>query len=643
MTQRKLDKQFRTNIAQNFVRQIQSDNDDCLFACVGSSEGEFLTSRTERQEQVQRRKILTATRILPKDISLVINRVDWTSGTVYDRVEDDVDMSTQNFYVMNSQNNVYICIDNNGGKESLREPFGTDLDNITMGDRYVWKFVFSVPSDKLKFLDLNHIPVLDLKVYDNESQPYSDVRQYQYSVQKGAATDEQKGQIVRVDVSATNTGVYNNYLRADIDRVVLGASADSVVISDAVNTNSTYSNYAIRIIDGNAAGQIKTIKDNIITPSGFNQVRLSTGSGNTFDPIPEVNSHYEILPRISISGDGVSGAAYAIMDPDSLKISRIVVSDQGEGYSTASASISPAPSSGSAPTLTPVLFTPIGFDPVFELFTTKVKILATIVPDNSDATDRLVENDYRNIAVWLNPKIGSSYTNAGKVASFNDVSKTDLKFEQVPGGDEITPNYISVGDYAYGQSSKVFGLINAVSRADTNSGTMTIENLKDDFTYGETVNIFSINGFTFEDGGKRVKARTTLSDNVTLTPSQTEFRMTTKLGLETTVGAAVSNDNTVTGASGSSGVVAQYIEDVGSSPPTGTLLVTDLSRSASAATAGFAVNEVLTLPDSTGATITSVSMPELDAFSGTMLYIEGIDPVVRQFEQTDVLQLTFDF
>ena len=46
MTQRKLDKQFRTNIAQNFVRQIQSDNDDCLFACIGSSEGEFLTSRT---------------------------------------------------------------------------------------------------------------------------------------------------------------------------------------------------------------------------------------------------------------------------------------------------------------------------------------------------------------------------------------------------------------------------------------------------------------------------------------------------------------------------------------------------------------------------------------------------------------------
>ena len=106
MTQRKLDKQFRTNIAQNFVRQIQSDNDDCLFACVGSSEGEFLTSRTERQEQVQRRKILTATRILPKDISLVINRIDWTSGTVYNRVEDDIDIEVDGQV---SLNNKILC------------------------------------------------------------------------------------------------------------------------------------------------------------------------------------------------------------------------------------------------------------------------------------------------------------------------------------------------------------------------------------------------------------------------------------------------------------------------------------------------------------------------------------------------------
>ena len=78
-------------------------------------------------------------------------------------------------------------------------------------------------------------------------------------------------------------------------------------------------------------------------------------------------------------------------------------------------------------------------------------------------------------------------------------------------------------------------------------------------------------------------------------------------------------------------------------PPTGTLLLTNVSPSASSAALGFDTNERLTLPDSTGATVTNVFGPELELFSGKMLYIEGIDPVIRTFEQTDVLQLTFEF
>ena len=110
-------------------------------------------------------------------------------------------------------------------------------------------------------------------------------------------------------------------------------------------------------------------------------------------------------------------------------------------------------------------------------------------------------------------------------------------------------------------------------------------------------------------------------------------------------GSATSHSAATTtyGASGGAGSVVQYIEDVNSSPPTGTLLLTDISPSATSATLGFDVGERITLPDSTGATINNVFGPELDLFSGKMLYIEGIDPITRTFEQTDVLQLTFEF
>ena len=86
---------------------------------------------------------------------------------------DSIDMSTQNFYVLNRENNVYVCINNNGGLFT-EEPTGTDTDDLSLGDGYVWKFMYTVPNDKLKFLDSKTIPIVELKTYDNESAPYSD-------------------------------------------------------------------------------------------------------------------------------------------------------------------------------------------------------------------------------------------------------------------------------------------------------------------------------------------------------------------------------------------------------------------------------------------------------------------------------------
>ncbi len=79
MAQRSLDKQFRTNIARNFVKQVQSSGGDCLFACIGSPTDSYLTERTERQENISRNNLLSATRIIPSDVCLVIDRSDWTS------------------------------------------------------------------------------------------------------------------------------------------------------------------------------------------------------------------------------------------------------------------------------------------------------------------------------------------------------------------------------------------------------------------------------------------------------------------------------------------------------------------------------------------------------------------------------------
>ena len=72
-------------------------------------------------------------------------------------------MSNRTFYVLNSDNNVYVCIDNNGGLPSTQEPTGTDTNEYTLGDNYIWKFLYAIPSNKIKFLDSDTIPIVELK------------------------------------------------------------------------------------------------------------------------------------------------------------------------------------------------------------------------------------------------------------------------------------------------------------------------------------------------------------------------------------------------------------------------------------------------------------------------------------------------
>ena len=74
-----------------------------------------------------------------------------------------------NYYVMNSDYRVYICLQNGtnpenpSGRASLDEPTFTDLEPReagTSGDGYVWKYLYTIkPGDIVKFESTNFMPV----------------------------------------------------------------------------------------------------------------------------------------------------------------------------------------------------------------------------------------------------------------------------------------------------------------------------------------------------------------------------------------------------------------------------------------------------------------------------------------------------
>ncbi len=120
-------------------------------------------------------------KITVNDVRRLVRRVDWKQGTTYEMYRHDYSVSNPspktnstrlydaNYYVMNSDFRVYICIDNGSsvefpnGKASSDEPTFIDLEPSRAGesnDGYVWKYLFTVsPSDIIKFDSIEYIPL----------------------------------------------------------------------------------------------------------------------------------------------------------------------------------------------------------------------------------------------------------------------------------------------------------------------------------------------------------------------------------------------------------------------------------------------------------------------------------------------------
>jgi len=120
-------------------------------------------------------------KINSSDVRQVIPKRTWSSGTTYDMYRHDVSRSktaavsgatnlyASFYYVMNTDYQVYICLqngsdpDNSGGRPSLDEPTFTDLEPRSAGssnDGYIWKYLYTItPSDVIKFETSDFMPV----------------------------------------------------------------------------------------------------------------------------------------------------------------------------------------------------------------------------------------------------------------------------------------------------------------------------------------------------------------------------------------------------------------------------------------------------------------------------------------------------
>jgi hypothetical protein len=227
-------------------------------------------------------------KINSNDVQQVVKKVTWQSGITYDMYRNDIkaenpskpsnaiSLYDANFYVVNSDYRVYICLQNGtdpenpSGKASLDEPTFTDLEPReagTSGDGYVWKYLYTIsPSDIIKFDSTNFMPVPK----DWETSTIN------AAVRNNAATSGQL-KIVTILNRGVGLGTANRtYTRVPIKGDGIGAEATVVINNnskvESVTISSGGSGYTFGTLDlvsGNVpTGSTNPIFNVIIPPQG---------------------------------------------------------------------------------------------------------------------------------------------------------------------------------------------------------------------------------------------------------------------------------------------------------------------------------------------------------------------------------------
>lgn len=215
-------------------------------------------------------EMISMKRILPDNIINVVKRINWSTGRIYTAYDqDDAELYSKEFYVLNSEFNVYKCIDNANESASLSEPTGRNLNIITLSDGYRWKYLYSITTgDQLKFLTNNWMPVLR-----NEEVAAS---------AKGGAIQSIKIYNGGSDYSTRSVvSIMGDGANAVITpKLSLGVAYDF----SYVNTGDGYRYATATLSDPTNIGRYANLKP-IISPL----------QGHGYDPINELNSHHIMI------------------------------------------------------------------------------------------------------------------------------------------------------------------------------------------------------------------------------------------------------------------------------------------------------------------------------------------------------------
>ena len=169
------------------------------------------------------------------DVTYVIPRYNWSSGTIYQAYDDDLtSIPNTSYYVLTEDNQVYICLQQSknasgAAQASTVKPTGTTTKPFKTADGYIWKFLFALSATRAsKFLSANFVPIE--KILDSAGGAgLSSLEIQQATVQDSAVA----GQILNIVVTNGGSG-FTSTPTVTIDGDGVRATATATVSGGAV-------------------------------------------------------------------------------------------------------------------------------------------------------------------------------------------------------------------------------------------------------------------------------------------------------------------------------------------------------------------------------------------------------------------------
>lgn len=386
----------KLNMANHFLQSIEGNN-HYIFLGDHLSTNSLANTLTDSNFDILNdtySKMVMGKVVTTNDAKPMVRYITYDT-IIFDMYDDiDANLSVSDFYTVinaGSYYHLFKCLDNNNGANSSVSPdfghiTGSNTEIYQTSDGYRWKYMYSVSSSiEAKFSSNTYFPVV---------------------VNSEVTSTATMGSI---DIIKVEDGgkLYNNYITGTftLDDLRINGNNKIYGVSNtlASSVNGYYTGCLLYISGGDGLGEFRTINDYISNGNG-NFIILDDGLNE-----PTNTSEYEIYPKINIVGDGfetTTAVGRALINAvSSNSVYRIEMLERGRNYQKVNVSVIANSVVGVSNTATiRAIKNPKGghgFDIASELFSNTVGI--SVKFSNTESNTIPTNNIFQQIGLLKNP------------------------------------------------------------------------------------------------------------------------------------------------------------------------------------------------------------------------------------------------